>query len=360
MKKYIFISFFNSYPITSGASAVTTSLFENFPAKNKYLIQMSHEKFVKKKNIFNIKISNNFKIFKVIKILNILSILKRIVRASDKKIFIFEGASWVGYSLLTFTLFKIFYKKATFVYHSHNVDLEFNRGFLFHKINFLIEKIIFNKFDITTAVSEKDKKIIKKEYNVYSVIIENALEFNKKFIKKFKYENFIFFSGSIEFLENKISFEKLLYDLLPKVQNIQKNLKIVLTGSNLFKNKENRNIKNLGRISYEKYLINLKKSFLAIYWMRKGPGTKIKIIESLGYNKIVFANKFAISGLKLKNKKLILFSTTEELISKIKKVIKNYNVYQNRFDKIGLYVRDNYDAKKISLKFFNLIEKKLN
>ena len=91
------------------------------------------------------------------------------------------------------------------------------------------------------------------------------------------------------------------------MQNIKKNLKIVLTGSNLFKNKENKNIKNLGRISYEKYLINLKKSFLAIYWMRKGPGTKIKIIESLGYNKIVFANKFAISGLKLKHKKINSF-----------------------------------------------------
>ena len=210
MKKYIFISFFNSYPITSGASAVTTSLFENFPTKNKYLIQMSHEKFVKKKNIFNVRIYNKFKIFKVLKILNILSILKRIVKVDDRKIFIFEGASWVGYSLLTFILFKIFYKKATFVYHSHNVDLEFNRGYLLRKINFLIEKVIFNKFDITTAVSEKDKKIIRKEYNVYSIVIENALDFNKKFIKKFKYENFIFFSGSIEYLENKISFDKLL------------------------------------------------------------------------------------------------------------------------------------------------------
>ena len=56
MKKYIFISFFNSYPITSGASAVTTSLFENFPAKNKYLIQMSHEKFVKKKIFLILKL----------------------------------------------------------------------------------------------------------------------------------------------------------------------------------------------------------------------------------------------------------------------------------------------------------------
>ena len=30
--------------------------------------------------------------------------------------------------------------------------------------------------------------------------------------------------------------------------------------------------------------------------MRKGPGTKIKIIESLGYNKIVFANKNTLKG----------------------------------------------------------------
>ncbi len=45
MQNYtIFISFFNSYPITSGASAVSTNLFESWPNKRKKLFQLNHEK----------------------------------------------------------------------------------------------------------------------------------------------------------------------------------------------------------------------------------------------------------------------------------------------------------------------------
>ena len=44
----IIISFYNSYPITSGSSAVTTALFNSWPGKKK-LFLMNHETKIKKK-----------------------------------------------------------------------------------------------------------------------------------------------------------------------------------------------------------------------------------------------------------------------------------------------------------------------
>jgi hypothetical protein len=48
MHTTVFISFYNSYPITSGASAVTTSLFVNWPTRKK-TIPIKPSKYNKKK-----------------------------------------------------------------------------------------------------------------------------------------------------------------------------------------------------------------------------------------------------------------------------------------------------------------------
>ena len=65
MHTTVFISFYNSYPITSGASAVTTSLFVNWPTRKK-LFQLNHQNIIKKKNIYNFKINSNRSIIKIL------------------------------------------------------------------------------------------------------------------------------------------------------------------------------------------------------------------------------------------------------------------------------------------------------
>ena len=52
----IIISFYNSYPITSGSSAVTTALFNSWPGKKK-LFLMNHEIKIKKKIFIILKLN---------------------------------------------------------------------------------------------------------------------------------------------------------------------------------------------------------------------------------------------------------------------------------------------------------------
>ena len=95
-KTTVFISLYNSYPMTSGASTVTTSLFKSWPTI-KYLFQISHENPNVTKNIFNYKIRSNNKFIKLSNLpLYIIFICSFLFK---KKIdfIIIEGASWVGY-----------------------------------------------------------------------------------------------------------------------------------------------------------------------------------------------------------------------------------------------------------------------
>ncbi len=110
----IIISFYNSYPITSGSSAVTTALFNSWPGKKK-LFLMNHETKIKKKNIYNFKINSNRPILKFIYLIPYLIFIYSKIKKTKIKYLIFEGASWTGFIYLAYIFFIIFGIKTTFI-----------------------------------------------------------------------------------------------------------------------------------------------------------------------------------------------------------------------------------------------------
>jgi len=203
-KTSIFISYYNSYPITSGSSAVTTSLFNSWPGKKK-LFMMNHEANIKKKNIYNFFSPSNKPIFKIFLLIPYCIFIYFKIRKLNTKYIIFEGASWTGYILFTYIFLKIFLYKKKFIYHSHNVDFFFRqKSYIISKISFLFEKKILQNFDISTAVSIKDCKKFYQYFKVKTKVLPNGILINKKFLKKIKINTkYIIFSGSLEYEQNK-------------------------------------------------------------------------------------------------------------------------------------------------------------
>jgi ABC-type uncharacterized transport system ATPase subunit len=82
--------------------------------------------------------------------------------------------------------------------------------------------------------------------------------------------------------------------------------------------------------------------------MRNGPGTKIKILEALCHRVPILTTMAALSGIDIKNKKLITFKNQTEMNRKIIKIINNkidFNqIYNNTISK--------YDFKKIIRRFY--------
>jgi len=159
----IIISFYNSYPVTSGSSAVTTAFYKSWPS-NKKLFMMNHEKKVSKKNIHNFKIKSNNSFVKLICLIPYLIFIYKEIKNSKIKYIIFEGASWTGFIYISYVFFKIFRPNAKFIYHAHNVDFFFRqKNFFISKISFFFEKRILNKiinFDILLHPSYREGRSV--------------------------------------------------------------------------------------------------------------------------------------------------------------------------------------------------------
>jgi hypothetical protein len=353
MHTTIFISFYNSYPITSGASAVTTSLFLNWPTRTK-LFQLNHQNIIKKKNIYNFKIKSSHPIFKILYLIPFsIFILKNIDKKKTNYI-IFEGASWSGYTYIVYIILTFFLKKKKYIYHSHNVDFYFRKkNIVIRYLSFFFEKKILREFDISTSVSKQDQDKFKKIYGTNTVLLPNGIAIENKYLIKKSLGNYIFFPGSLEFLENKKNFVKLLNNEFLIVKKIIPNVKIYQSGGGESKYfSSNPNVKELGTLSRKNYLKYLQRALMIIVPSSSyGPGTKIKVIEALCYNKNLLVSKYAIKGIKSLFHKEIVYSNINQFRRKI--ILLNKNKFQTTIlKKMGLFYRKHHNIKNIIKKFY--------
>ena len=345
----IFLSFYNSYPITSGASNISTNFYKHCPFEKK-LFLINHEKKLKIKNIHNFKPINNKPIFKFFVLFPYIWKLFQNIFNNKPNIIIFEGASWVGYSFLFFIILKTFLKNIKFIYHSHNIDFEIRKkSFLLSKLTFLLEKYLVNNVDIFTVVSKKDKKNIYKLYKKKVYIVNNGVDIYKKKNNKFK-KNIVLFSGSLEFSENRSAFNNFYRKVYPLIKANYKNFKIVISG-NKTKFNLNKDILQVGVLEYSKYLDLLKKTKLCVYPFKKGPGTKIKVIEALCNDTPVLTTKYGFNGINLKNRKKFIYKNNTEFNQKIKSMLEKKSL--NTFRSIFFDAKKKYNMKNISNDFFS-------
>ena len=158
--KILFLTFYNSYPITSGASNISSNFYKFCPFQKK-LFLINHEKDFKNKNISNFKPISNRPIYKILVLFPYLfKVISEIIKFKPTVI-IFEGASWIGYSFVFYIILKTFFKNIKFIYHGHNIDFDIRKKkFFLGKLTFILEKYLANNIDIFTAVSKYDQKRI--------------------------------------------------------------------------------------------------------------------------------------------------------------------------------------------------------
>ena len=304
-KKIIVVGFFPIYPVTFGASVVTSSFFDNIKNRKKILYQISNNKIINK-NIKNINFFSNIKIFKLLSVLAlVINALKEIKLSKKEPTLVIEGASWIGYSFLLFILTKYFYPKVKIIYRSHNIEYELRKkksNFLISKLSFLFEKYIFNKSYLSTCVSKVDKIKIQKLYRINSEIFPNIINIPKKIknVPKIK-GKYLLYSGSYEYLPNKNAIDTLVKTLMPKILKKNPNLFLVITGNKKIPY-NHKWLKNLKMVTKKKYLNILRNSLCLITPIKEGHGTRVKIIEALCEGKIVISSKIGIEGINFNDK----------------------------------------------------------
>lgn len=354
-KEVVFVSFFNSFPITSGSSNVTTTFFANCPIKNKTLFKVSSDKKrIKNNKIVNIFIKKETKLEKL-KIIPIL--LKKIFKKYNQNksvLFVFEGASSTIFSFILYFFLKKKYTNSFFVYHGHNVDLEIRKNFIIKAITYFTEKYIYKSFDITTVVSKEDQLKIKKYYKVKSKIFENFVQDLN--LKKQNIKKYIIFSGSLNFKYNLSCFKNLINFYFPHILKIDKNFKLFVTGNKFIPATLNKDyIVNKGDLKFNVYKTLLQDSFCSVYPFEKSPGTKVKIIESLYNKKITMTNKYGVKGIN-SNKQILIFNNPSEFEKKFQYLYQNYSTIQKSYTKNSKNIIKQYDAKKKIRYFFRKLQ----
>ena len=164
----------------------------------------------------------------------------------------------------------------------------------------------------------------------------------------------ILFSGSLEFDENRIAFNNFYKNVYPVVKSKLNKFEIVVTGN---KSKIDNRVKQLGVLDYTKYINLLKKTKTCIYQFRKGPGTKIKVIEALCNNIPVLTNKHGFQGIEIKDKKKLIFKSKSELINKLNIILNKQN--NSNFNSIYREARKKFNIKTISNEFFKDLQNKI-
>lgn len=348
-KLIFFLSFYNSLPITSGASNISTNFYKLCPYEKKIFL-INHEKNFKSKNIINFRPINNSPIFKFLVLFKYLFRLILEIYKRKPNVIIFEGASWIGYSFLFFNIIKILFGKIKIIYHSHNVDYEIRKEkFFLRKITFEMEKFLVKNCDIFTVVSNEDQKKIFYLYKKKVLILKNGVKIKKKKNNKVK-KNIILFSGSLEFKENRVAFQSFYKTIFPLLKSKYKTFKVVITGG---KHKLKEDVVQKGVLKYSEYLKLLNRTKLCIYPFRKGPGTKVKVIEALCNEIPILTTKFGFKGLNINNRNKFIYNNKKQLKKKINLFLSNNN--KENFKTIFFDARKNYNIEIILNEFYSKI-----
>lgn len=199
---------------------------------------------------------------------------------------------------------------------------------------YLYEKKYLQKFNIVYSVSKNDKDLLKKIFKIKNVInIDNGIEevnFLKNSNKNKKIIN-LGCIGSFSHPPNKYAFSYFLNEIAPLLESENLNYNFLLAGKN--DSEEVKNIIQKSKIKYKNNIIDLgfvneskdffEKIDILITPIFSGSGSRIKILEALGFGKKIISSPIGAEGIDLETKLISIANTPEEYIKEIKDFFKN-------------------------------------
>jgi hypothetical protein len=313
-----------------GSSEVSSSLYDCLPKNNKQMFE------IKKKKLFYFfeyyKFNYFENIYKIFYLLILVYKSKNFLNNFQKKIIIIEGASWIGYSFIFLKIIKLYNPKIIIIYHAHNIEYELRlrkNNLITAFITKILEKKVYELSDFSTALSISDQKKLKKLYKVKTFIFPNGINKKRLQAKKPKFslpKKYIIFSGSYSQLFNQDAIHNIIFKIMPKILKKNKDIKLIITGKDLPKDKfKNCNfLRNYIDLDKKELNYLIKKSLFMLAPMSKSPGTKLKVIETLLLDANLVSSNAGITGIKfIKNKNLYIYSTTNQMHRYINYLLKN-------------------------------------
>ena len=347
--KIAVICFFKASAGGHGSAEVTLSLYKSLNI-NKRLFEYK-ESNIKKNFLFN-------NISKFCYLFFVFFELMKFFRGSTKNIIYIEGASWVGYSYILLVLIKFLLKKSIVVYHAHNVEYDIRlkkNNFFIALLTKYFEKYVYLKSDIATAVSKIDQKRIKKLYNLHCQIFRNGIHSSRLKVSKINNlpKQYYLYSGSYLYNPNKVAIDNLVEKIHLLLIKKYPNLHLIITGKGLPKEiYEKKNILYYKNLDKKKLNYVITKAKFLLLPLKKAPGTKLKIIESLILGTQIITTKNGINGIEIINKNQpYIYKNNKQMINYIKIILKKRNYNKKLLNITSKFYQSLFSMESIVKKF---------
>lgn len=273
-------------------------------------------------------------------------------------------------------------EKISLIYDAHNVESEFTKEIFTNNNQYSkVEQFIIPFYvkiletiackylvDHITSVSRDDRDVFIKKYkldkNKVSVLpsgchISNSIsKKEKKDIKKKMGIDpsckVIIFHGSYSHPPNEEAFKLIKEYIAPKFENVN-NVLFLLGGSGtpVF---ETSNIRSIGFIDNLSEFLSVAD--IAIVPLKKGGGTKLKLLDYLGAGLAIVTTKKGIEGIEAKNDQHVLVTDfiDDDFITSIKYLVENENERRKISNNARKLAEDKYDWNTIGKNLNNLIK----
>ena len=222
------------------------------------------------------------------------------------------------------------------------------------------EKIAWKKADKLVAVSNLEKKIIKRPD---TVIVPNGVdteEFKFRSFQEIPFEKRILFIGNFKWIQNKDAVEFILKDIWPnilrKLEELNKKLdvKLWIVGKNIpsdIKDLSKGKSIILDENNKEDTPQIFKKAYVLLAPLRVGGGTSYKILEAMASGAAVVTTHLGTEGLEAKNNVHVLASEDSfELANQVCDFLIDHSLYRRLTINARKLVEEKYDWKVISQK----------
>jgi polysaccharide biosynthesis protein PslH len=202
---------------------------------------------------------------------------------------------------------------------------------------YLYEKKYIPKYNLINAVSENDHILLKKYFNPQKILtVPNGIE-KIEFLKpRKKSDNTVVlgYIGSFSHSPNKTAFLYFINKIAPELEKNNIDYQYLLAGKN--NNDEINNILSKTPLNIRNKIINIgfvdsPKDFfnqidILITPISAGSGSRIKILEALGYGKKIISSKVGAEGINIKTNLISIANNPKDYTKEIKKYL-NKNIF---------------------------------
>lgn len=220
------------------------------------------------------------------------------------------------------------------------------------------EENVYNEFDKSIIITEEDRNNLLFTGKERVEVLPNGIDmdFFKPLESEKKYD--LFFSGNLNYPPNVNAAEYIAYELLPLLQTVRPNIRILIAGASPNKkvlSLQSKNISVKGWVDDIRDYYKQSKIFLAP--MQIGTGLQNKLLQAMAMNMPCVVSELTQRGLSPSDKEIVLVAKDpKEYVKLISKLLSDSN-YANSIAKNGYdYVKEKYNWENIILNLDGMLK----